>query len=593
MKRIILYRSMMSIAILFMLLIDSGCKKLLDTVPVSTFDEQYVYSNTISATSAVLGVYNKLAGDQAYGSRLSMMYPLDSDEMISLYGTLDDNGIRDLARYNANPTNTLLSAPFIQLYSGIERANGCIKNIPNMELYKNGRDADKKLLGRLYGEALTLRAQFYLELIRNWGDVPAPFIPSIDQKDLFLSKTNRNEIYDKLLEDLKLASDIVPWRNEDGAGTDERITKAAVKGLRARIALYRGGYALRNKSGIVERDGNYLDFYKIARDECFEIMQKRASHTLNPSFESVFKDVIVGGLKDNYGEVIFQVAMGRDFDSKVGYYNGPRFKIAGNAGLLGNAAIKVLPTYFYSFNAVDVRRDVTIAPFITYFDTNIRTANTLIEMNIGKFRVDWLTPGVTSTNQFLGINWPLIRFSDILLMFAEADNELKAAPSAEAILAFEEVRKRGFKGNESQMGITPVTKEGFFNAIVNERFLEFGGEGIRKYDLIRWNLLGPKLIETRDNLTKMRTRVAPYNTLPQTMYFKTASFELVWGNSLYQTTPATRPVGYSSVAWVSSLTAKIIQGVGEAYKPNKGELFPLPQSAIETNRNNLKQDFGY
>ncbi|MCH5716642.1 RagB/SusD family nutrient uptake outer membrane protein [Niabella hibiscisoli] len=92
---------------------------------------------------------------------------------------------------------------------------------------------------RLYGEALTLRAQFYFELIRNWGDVPASFIPSIDQPNLFLEKTDRDVIYDSLIADLKRAEDLVPWRTE--VSSDERITKGAVKALRARLALYSGG----------------------------------------------------------------------------------------------------------------------------------------------------------------------------------------------------------------------------------------------------------------------------------------------------------------------------------------------------------------
>jgi hypothetical protein len=73
-------------------------------------------------------------------------------------------------------------------------------------------------------------------------------------------------------------------------------------------------------------------------------------------------------------------------------------------------------------------------------------------------------------------------------MYAEAANEINGSPTPEAIAAFEEVRKRAYRGNTSLIGVTPTTKTGFFDAIVNERFLEFGHEAIRKYDLIRWNL---------------------------------------------------------------------------------------------------------
>ena len=71
-------------------------------------------------------------------------------------------------------TNTEIRNPFLQLYRGVEKANLCIEQLPKMALYTNGTEAEKKELRRLHGEALTLRAQFYLELMRNWGDVAAP-----------------------------------------------------------------------------------------------------------------------------------------------------------------------------------------------------------------------------------------------------------------------------------------------------------------------------------------------------------------------------------------------------------------------------------
>src|SRR5690606_5551592 len=237
---------------------------------------------------SLLGVYDRLAGLQAYGSRLSLMYPYDSDEMVGVLNTpAPDNSSRDLSRYNLQATNAQLTGPFEQLYAGIERANICIKNIPEMALYSNGSEAERASLRRLHGEALTLRAQFYFELIRNWGDIPAPFEPSADQDDLLLPKTDRDTIYDRLIADLKTAQELLPWRTE--VTIDERITKGTAKALRARLALYRGGYSLRRVSGMMERADDYLTFYQIVRDECYELMQHRDQHTLNPSFEAVFK----------------------------------------------------------------------------------------------------------------------------------------------------------------------------------------------------------------------------------------------------------------------------------------------------------------
>ncbi len=566
----------------------TSCKKYLTLEPQSGYDEDAMFSSVINARSAVLGVYDQLAGDQGYGSRLSLMYPYDNDEMIGVTNSnAPDNSSRDLSRYNLQSTNAQLLSPFNQLYSGIERANICIKKIPAMALYQAGSETEKTELRRLHGEVLTLRAQFYFELIRNWGDVPASFGPSADQENLFLGKTDRDIIYDTLLANLKTAEELVPWRTE--VTSDERITKGTVKALRARLALYRGGYSLR-KSGAMERSADYLDYYKITRDECYDLLQRRDQHTLNPSFRSVFKGAIDSSAIDPYGEVLFEVAMAREVDSKLGYYDGPRFYIPGNTALLGNGSVRVVPVYFYSFDSVDLRRDVTCAPYYNNAD-NSKTVQTLVNMTSGKFRSDWITPALASAIQATGVNWPILRFSDVLLMFAEAENELNNGPTADAKQAFEEVRRRGFSGNEEKMGATPLDKQGFFDALVKERSFEFGGEGIRKYDLIRWNLLAQKITEVRDNYTKLMNRQAPYDKIPQYMYYRPGSLLVVFANSLYNPSPSEAP-GYTRVNWTRSITASWITNVAQLFKPNHSELLPIPQAVIDANPK-ITQDYGY
>lgn len=564
-----------------------SCKKYLNVEPVSSFGTDYIFSNTTNADLAVMGAYSALGGDQGYGIRISMYYPYDNDEMMGQSGAAGDNERRDIARYNAKPSNTQLANPFNQLYAGIERANICIYNIPRMSMYNSGSESEKKKLRHLYGEALTLRAQFYMELIRNWGDVPAQFLPSSLETDLFKSKTDRDTIYDRLLADLAEATTLVPWRTESTV-TNERITQGAVRGLRARIALYRGGYSLR-RSKQMERAANYKDFYQIARQECEAIMARPQDHNLNPSFKAVFKDAICAHRQEPNGEILWEVGMtggGSGFgDSKLGYYNGPRYNNT------GNSALTILPTYFYSFDPQDTRRDVTCAPYDITQSLNL-TGRTLQTMVDGKFRRDW-TSQLTSQAQYFGTNWPMIRFSDVLLMFAEADNELNNGPSAAAIAAYEKVRVRAFGGNASLIGTTPTDYAGFFAAVRNERMLELGGEGIRKYDLIRWNMLGQRLAEAKAAMQAMVNKEAPYENLPAKMYYLANSPTLVWSNSFYEPAPATAPTGYVEVAWVGSgVTTTLINIIASNFTANKSELLPLPQASIDANPN-LKQDYGY
>lgn len=565
----------------------TSCQNYLDVEPKSSFNEAYVFSSVAGTTTALLGVYSALTGDWGYGGRLSLFYTLDADDMTLGYSASSDNGLGSLARYNSTAANTQFETPFNQLYTGVERANICIYNIPKMSLYTSGSDSEQRELKRLYGEALTLRALFYLELIRNWGDLPAQFESSYMLPDLYLEKTDRDIIYEHLLEDLALASTLVPWRGEPGVVLDERITKAAVKGLRARIALYRGGFSLRNTSKIMERGSKYLTYYQIAKDECKEIMESNR-HSLNPSFRTVFKDFF-NAKKIEANESIFEVAMAGKSgnDSRLADIDGT--SVFGK----GQAFILALPTYFYSFDSLDTRRDVTVASYLVN-TASAKIGRNIVGLNSAKFRRDWLSnPAITpaNTDLYFGINWPILRYSDVLLMFAEADNEINGGPTPEAGKAFEMVRMRAFAGNTDKMGTTPSGKDEFFKAVVKERWFEFGGEGIRKYDLIRWNLLNEKITESRSNLTKILKREAPYENLPQTMYYKTSSPDLVYANSFYKPAPATAPAGYSPVAWTSSLTTGFISLYAELFQPNKKEILPLPQAAINGNPK-LTQDFG-
>jgi hypothetical protein len=339
----------------------------------------------------------------------------------------------------------------------------------------------------------------------------------------------------------------------------------------------------------MERPANYKDFYQIARDECAAIMARTGDHNLNPSFESVFKDAVGAHREEPNGEIIWEVGMtggGSGFgDSKLGYYNGPRYNNT------GNSALTILPTFFYAFDSMDTRRDVTCVPYNINqnFTLVARTFHTMVD---GKFRRDW-TSQVASAAQYFGTNWPMIRLSDVLLMFAEAENELNNGPTAAAFAAFEKVRLRAFAGNAALIGTTPTDYAGFFDAIMHERMLELGGEGIRKYDLIRWNKLGQRLAEVKAEMQKMVAKEAPYENLPSVMYYLPDQTSMVWYGSFYKPTPASAPPGYSSISWIGSgITSTIINILAVSFEANKCELLPLPQASLDANPN-LTQDYGH
>jgi starch-binding outer membrane protein, SusD/RagB family len=598
----------------------NSCKKYLEPSAQSSFSTTYVFSNVQNAQKAVFSVYADLEGDQGYGIRISMYYPYDNDEMIGMH-QLGDNDRGDIAHYNAQPGNAQLYAPWTQLYQGIERANICIYNLPQMSLYTQGNTQQVGELQRLYGEALTLRAQFYFELIRNWGDVPAQYLPSSEETNLFLAKTDRDSIYDHLLNDLAIAENLVPWRTEVtalGDALDQRITQGAVRALRARIALNRGGYSLRRASSIygqtMARPADYLNYYKIALAECQAVMARPDQHTLNPSFQAVFKNAMDAHTIEPNGEVIFEVGMtggqGTN-DSKLGYYDGVKV----DATLTGNAAIGVLPTYFYLFDSTDNRRDVTCGPYELTSNLTTLKGHPITTVAEAKFRRDWISnpSELTSTGEYYGIDWPIIRLPDVLLMFAEADNEINQGPSAEDIAALQQVQIRGHGGNAALIPPTPTDYADFFNAIVKERSLEFGGEGVRKFDLIRWNLLGTRIADTKTNLTNLAARNGTYvgnytfdtvnfADLPDSEFYNTTGStianEVQWGISFYVPRTVSSISGYTEVAWVTSTIANVLSSSGSSngyafdFTPDHSELLPIPQAAIDADYN-LTQDYGY
>ena len=600
-----------------------ACKKFLDQKPITEASAEVVFKDVASTYKALAAAYSRMVGDAGYGIRLSLYYTVDNDEMQGPTGAAD-NDRRDIARYSATSGNAQITNPFNQLFQGIEYANHCIANIPKMDMYNNGSDQEKKQLQRMYGEVLTLRAQYYFEAIRNWGDLPAHFQPAADLAltNPFPSRTNRDSLYDKILADLATAEDLVPWKNElssIGDPIDERITKGTVKGLRARIALFRGGYSLRQTGGM-QRSSDYLNFYQIAREECLEIMNS-GQHNLNPSFRALWKDqVCAHAVADPDGELMFQASaagLNAVADTKLGYYNGPR------VNNFGNSSINPLPSFFYLFDSTDQRREVTITTYFTN-SNGTRAGQAITNLTDGKYRRDWITnPSFAPTDaiQYFGLKWQILRYSDVLLMYAEAENEING-PTASAYNAINMVRRRGFGKPINTPDFTVdipsgLSKADFFKHIVRERSLELAGEGVRKYDLIRWNLLGTAIAESRANMNRMAavtamvnpTYMAGYpsycltNTLPIRMYVNTGTTSdnynigFMYRNSLYKTAPTSTPSGTTSVNWLTNAinaagTNSPVGRYATGFTTGKGELLPIPQPARDANRN-LSQNPGY
>ncbi|MFR9165440.1 MAG: RagB/SusD family nutrient uptake outer membrane protein [Dysgonomonas sp.] len=576
----------------------TSCEDFLDKGSMSSFEKENAFETVYRAEMSTMGVYTNMRNNEIL---TYMNY--GTDEAQSSAATSNSANQTANYEYSATSINKYMNTLYIQ----IGKANECIKQIPQMPQYSNGSESDKAKLKKYLGEALTLRAIYYLDLIRLWGDVPYVTEPVNEKKpEIRYPRTNRDTIYDGIIKDLQLAEELVPWQSETGT-TSERISKQAVKAFLARTALYAAGYSLRwdlnsYDQGTVKMarradQARINELYRIARKAAYDIIEHN-ENDLNDSFEQVFRNYATKVLDSK--ETIFEIGQNGSVDNniRVGYTNGMKINQNSIYGK-GEPNGYVLPTFYYSFADGDLRRDVSITNYeITYNGTTGNSELHIIDLTnfrFGKFRLPWKK---TKSDQPLmtSINWPMMRYSDVLLMFAEADNEVNHGPSAEAVKQFEKVRTRAFGGDASKIGATPTDYDGFFKAVVQERAWELAFEDYRKTDLIRWNILGETIADTKANLAKIAKREAPYNTIEEARAYKVeigtyedkhVKLDYIPVSASEIAAGYTPPTGYKLKTYNNLKTdAKdgFIVNFARSYEANKVELYPINQEIMDLNK---------
>jgi hypothetical protein len=532
-----------------------SCDDYLATESGSTFTEGTVFSSLDFAQKAVSGIYERLTNNYLYQYFLPS-YKFDHDIGVSLR-TLNGGQV-NISHYAATEGGNYIKQVWDILYETIERANICIDNLPVSPLW-NGENADDARY--LYGQAVTLRAYLYSELISQWGDVPFKIKSSQNGDEFNQPKTDRDEIYEYLVQDLKDVEDYVPWMST----TTEKITKGFVKGLRARIALAYAGYSLRNKTLETRRGRKWEEYYKIANQECKEIIES-GKHSLNPDFKNIFTTLHAYKMDLSYKEVLFEVASGRSYSGQLGWVIGMTCAATSMYGAGNNPQFLVPPSYFYSFDTKDTRRNVSVE----LYDYRSTGANLNKQMDIGalpqyfrhcKWRRPWLVPLLPGSGSYTGVNFPMMRYSDILLMYAETENQMNG-PTSSAKEALSLVRQRAFAKElwtekvTNYVNSVSASKESFFNAIVDERAWEFGGEMVRKADLVRWNLLGEKLNQMKADVQDLKNRQGKFAFVPKYVFYKYEADGLTLNflNPDYQISDAAVS-GYTKVAWLASTAA--------------------------------------
>ena len=508
------------------MLLFTACN-FLETTPNDFIDPDDFYKDDTEAFMGLAGIYNTLNSSNVYGEKYYQA--VGTDDLTYYYTSSTAEVGLSNNNYTANDAN--LAAIWQGLYEGINNANYFLERITDAPV----TEENKKLYR---GEATFLRAYFYFLLAQSWGDVPLittaqtntdnymPNIKATPQATVLKFVTDEME---KVLNDGENYS--IGTIQTVGSG---RVSRSAVKGILARVYLKRAGWPTNETElyakakywageVINPQDGSMTHSLNLQGYD--QVFINLASDTYDPA-EVIWEVEFKGNRQDSHtnagrvGSLICGIQNADVLQTSLGYSYGRHCVTPGLWDLYndldGDGDPELISTKDESdplnekYNR-DERKDWNIAPYrfqkrdyaTVYWKRNwedigdvklnnngdpdlkdgnqqFATRTQYIERNAGKFRREYEL--VTPRNKnYTPINFPLLRYSDVLLMYAEAQNKAEGTPSVESIAYVNEVRTRA---NAPEVTITD--SDDFQRLIEDERGRELCFEGLRKMDLIRW-----------------------------------------------------------------------------------------------------------
>ena len=492
----------------------------LTTESQSTFDDKSVFSDPTLTEYQLFSIYEVFGHTNSHRGRYLPWYGYNTD--IEWYLSSDDEGAK--AQYAITVNDSELNqqdGPYNELFAGIERANLAIDGIRTY-----GDPDTRPEMAALLGEALTMRAVLYTELLKAFGEVPARFEP-VSPETIYLNKSDKDVIYKQLLADLEESFDYMAWPGQSSATMrTDRASLALAKGLYARLALMASGFSLRPEKGQVGT-GNPG---KVLQSDDPELQKD----VLYPKALAALKDVIdhsgldlmdyeelwrgVNNMDLTAGNEIIWVIPFSNTRGRWNYTfavrNNGRTQFSPTDSNRGGQAGPV-PTLYWKYGENDVRRDISCVNFAWEDPDGDGVAEPypagIANWYFGKYRFEWMETNPYTGGNDDGVKPVWMRYSDILLMAAEIAADEDVFGGTEFNYAKQQllkVRKRAYKGHEDEAEtyVNSLSQADFFNAIVDERALEFVGEFLRKGDLIRWNLLDKKLADEEDALDALATK---------------------------------------------------------------------------------------
>lgn len=436
-------------------LLFSGCRDFLDLEPEYTQDAENYFENPEDFERALTGAYDLLQG-----SFLSVWIgEIASDNSIAGGESVTDTeGLHEIDEMRHDAVNEELRNIFRWNYAGITRANYILENQDNI-------DFDGKTL--ILAQARFLRAYYYFELTKFFGDVPLIVDQRLGIDEVNeLDRTPRAEVYAQIEADLQFAADNLDWVNP----VKGRITKGAALSLLGKAQLYQNKYneAAINLDQVIQSGqyaliSNYNELFSVANE----------GHS-----ETVF-DVEYSGLEGgSYGCLICLEGNAAPGFHGIRQYDGPVY---------GDGNSYNLPTQdlYDFFNPADPRRDASILDIDAFIAAQPNAEDITYAIggggHTGYYNNKYIKRqgeiGLPDNDLTSPVNYRVIRFADVLLMAAEA--HAQSGNEGQAISYVNQVRSR--------VGMPSIASSGasLIEDIYNERRLELSGEGHRFFDLVR------------------------------------------------------------------------------------------------------------
>lgn len=455
-----------------------SCEDFLEEEPYSFLSEENFPETAEDGRIALNGAYSVFRGQNIVGYD-DVTHNIADTEFGS-FGAALTNRYGLWQAFNRTSADQYPTRLWTDLYKGINSCNVVI-DVVNEKQFPGG--------DKLVAEAKALRAYFYLRAISLYGDVPLLLKSTNGISSLSAERTSVDEIRTQIILDLEEAEQTMEAYSGEFAVQTRGglLTLGAVKMIKARLYMLMTGWRRSSGGEMIQGDPSY---WTNVRDICQEIIDLGV-YQLDADYTNVFADYYLDTYNaESIWEADFSMpAYGSTFPNAMS--SGPYG--SGSGGGFGN--MRTTDAFYNSFDTLDVRRDWSMGTG-TFSGYDFVPAETLSSRpHINKFRK---VPGNGDHGWNTPYNTPIYRYSEVLLMLAEALNEINNGPTTEAYDAINQVRYRARRADHKDDGmalpdLAGLNYNSFKDAIIDERAFELAFEGKRKLDLIRWGLYMERL----------------------------------------------------------------------------------------------------